>query len=89
MLRETLVGELVNSLPSTSRPVLWVPVGAGLGEGDKIGKWEADSGNPRVCGSAPLRDRPGQPIKQVQVESKLGKDHIGLKEERNISSQNS
>ena len=91
VLRETLVGERVNSLPSTSRPGLWVPVGVGVGDGGKIGKWEAGGGNPRVCGSAPLRDCCGQSIKQVsvQVESKLDKDHIGLKEERNISSQNS
>lgn len=50
MLKETLVGELVNSLPSTSLPVLWVPVGTGVGEGDKVGKWEAGGGNPRVYG---------------------------------------
>lgn len=59
MLRETLVGERVNSLPSTSRPGLWVPLGVGVGDRGKIGKWEAAGGNPRVCGSAPLRDAMG------------------------------
>lgn len=65
MLRETLVGERVNSLPSTSRPGLWVPADAGVGDGGKIGKWEAGGRNPRVCGSTPLRDCRGQPMKQV------------------------